>query len=126
MLFFHALFVASISFILRGYKGFTFKSTLIQMQRHSVIKEFSNFIVIEDHTPVNYVIAISYVFTVVIKDVLINYAALFYGITIYGLVIISRNFRESCRNNKDVKQTLMEYRTICRLTRYHDKFYGCG
>lgn len=122
----HALFVVSITLIVRGYKGFTLKSMLVQVRRHSLINDFQIFVEVEDITLVNYVIAISYVFTVIIKNVLINYAALFYVISIYGLAIISRKFRESCRKNKELKNILMEYRIICRVTRCHDKYYGWG
>lgn len=126
LLFCHALVAYNMFFIVRDYKRFTLKTTLAQARLHFLIKEFSSFIVIEDRTLINYVIAITYLVTCVIKNVVNCYCALFYLISLYGLARISRNFRDSCRQNKEIKQLLMEYRSICRLTRNHDKYNGWG
>lgn len=125
LLFFHACVGINLFFILRHY-NLTLKSVLFLVQQFFLIKELSSYVTIENHTTGNYVLALVFIVACVVRLVQESYCALLYAISIYGLVLVSQQFRNSCRNQFEVGINLRHYRSVCRLTRYHDKYFGWG
>ncbi len=99
---------------------------MTQAKLFFIFEELSDFITVEDPSVWNYIFAMFYVVSSTVKNIQGCYCVLFYVISVYGFTIISYDFRNSCNSENDTKQILKQYRSICRLLKYHEKYCGWG